>query len=193
MMQPDKKKEEKGVLEKLPRLGRTSQLILLVGVFLVIFVPMLLFYQGQQPKQTEARATLANMQKILSVSETPKAKFEAELAQANAETEAAKASFPRPDQAPEILDSLLAQADENDIIVTRTQVTSATPSGSIGPVLTITIGLKGQIPKFQNFLLGIDSKLPTSEIKTVTFTTAELEGEYDTATIVLSVLCYGGS
>jgi len=191
MQQPQTTEKQKGVLERLPRLGRISQLILIVGVFAFIFVPLLLFYQQQEPKQAEAKSTLANMQKILAVSETPKAKYEAELAQATASSEAARASFPKPDQAPEIMDTLMALASANDIIVTSTSVTSVTPTGSIGPVLTFDVGFKGQIPKFQNFLLGIDSKLPTAQIKEVGYVVAAKEGDYDTAIITIDVFCYG--
>ncbi len=190
MQQPGNTEKQKGVLDRLPKLGRVSQLILIVGVFVLIFVPLLLIYQQQEPKQTDARGTLANMQKILSVEETPKARYEAELAQTVATTEAARASFPKPDQAPEIMDTIMALAAANDIIVTKTSVTSATPAGSIGPILTFVVGFKGQIPKFQNFLLGLDSKLPTSEIKAATFIVAEEEGDYDTADITINVLCY---
>jgi hypothetical protein len=57
--------------------------------------------------------------------------------------------------------------------------------------LTITLNLKGQVPKFQNFLLALDTKLPTSQIKQVTFTVTGVEEEYDTAMLVFDVLCYG--
>jgi len=190
MQQPQTEEKQPGVLERLPKLGRVSQLILIVGVFVLIFVPLLLIYQQQEPKQNEARASLSNTQKILSAAETPQAKFEAQLAEATATVEAARASFPKPDQAPEIIDTIIALAAANDIIVTRTSVSSATPAGSIGPVLTFVVGFKGQIPKFQNFLLGLDSKLPTSEIKAVSFIVAKEEGDYDSADVTINVLCY---
>jgi hypothetical protein len=57
-------------------------------------------------------------------------------------------------------------------------------------VLTFSLGLKGQIPKFQNFLLALDTKLPTSQIKTVKFTVAQTDEEYDTASLAIDVLCY---
>ncbi|HEX7363605.1 MAG TPA: hypothetical protein VF366_00330 [Dehalococcoidia bacterium] len=190
MQQPQTEEKQPGVLERLPKLGRVSQLILIVGVFVLIFVPLLLIYQQQEPKQNEARASLSNTQKILSAAETPQAKFEAQLAEATATVEAARASFPKPDQAPEIIDTIIALAAANDIIVTRTSVSSAAPAGSIGPVLTFVVGFKGQIPKFQNFLLGLDSKLPTSEIKAVSFIVAKEEGDYDSADVTINVLCY---
>jgi hypothetical protein len=192
MTQPEATEKKKGLLDRLPKLGRVSQLVLLIGVFLIIFIPLWIINQQQPEKQAQLEGTLNNLRRILSVEQTPKAEFEAELAQATAGADASKASFPAPDQAPEILDSLLELAQLNDIYVTQTAVTTSTPTGSIGPVLTFTLGLKGQIPKFQNFLLALDNKLPTSQIRAVTFTTAQTGQEYDTASVTIEVLCYGG-
>lgn len=195
MIQPESEQQQKkGFLERLPKLGRVSQLILLIVGFLIVFLPLWYINNLQEPQQVAARATLANLQKILSISETPKAKYEAELAQITAETEAAKAVLPSSNQAPEIVDSLLELAELNDIYVTQTKISSTTPKDSIGPVLTITLGLRGQMPKFQNFLLALDDKLPTSEIKQLNFSivTEEAEGAEDTANVTLDILCYEG-
>ena len=172
MIQPEAPEEKKkGLPERLPKLGRLSQLILLIGVFLIIFIPLFLLNQQQPAKQSELKATLENLNKILAVAETPKARLEAELAQATAETEATKAVFPDTSQSPEIIDSLLELAELNDICVTQTKVSISEPENTIGPILRIEIGLRGQIPKFQNFLLALDDQLPTSQIKTIEFMT----------------------
>jgi hypothetical protein len=192
MTQPDSEKK-KGFLDKLPKLGRISQLILLIGGFLVIFIPLWLLNQQQPERQAELETSLTNLQKILSVEQTPKAKFEAELAQVTAEIETNKAIFPSSKQTPEILDSLLEMAELNDIYVTQTKVSTETPKDSIGPILTITLGLRGQVSKFENFLLALDTKFPTSQIKQLQFTVAGTEEEYDTATLSINILCYEGS
>lgn len=193
MIQPEEQEKKKGILDRLPKLGRVSQLILLIGVFLVIFIPIWIINQQQPAKQASLDAYLTNLRKIVSVEQTPKAKFETELAQVTAETEAAKAVFPGSDQAPEILDSLLELANLNDIYVTQSAVSISSPAGAIGPVLTITLGLKGQVPKFQNFLLGLDTKFPTSQIRNVAFTVATAEEAEDTAKITIDIFCYEGS
>jgi hypothetical protein len=195
MMQPEtSEKKTKGFLDRLPKLGRLSQLVLVIGVFLLIFVPLLIIKNQQPAKQTELRATLVNLQKILSTTQTPKDTFEAELAQATADSEAAKAALPAPDQAPEILDTLLELANLNDIYVTHTSISSKTEKGAIGPTLTFQLGLKGQIPKFENFLLALDSKLPSSRIRSFSFKAAGSSSgqEYDTASIIIDVLSYSG-
>jgi hypothetical protein len=193
MIQTETPEKKKGFLDRLPKLGRVSQLVLLIGGFLVIFIPIWVINQQQPEQQTELKATLANLEKILAVEETPKAKLEAELAQIKAETEATKAIFPNPSQSPEILDSLLNLAELNDIYVTQTKVSTSQPKEAIGPILTLNLTLKGQVPKFQNFLLALDNKLPTSQIKQLTFTIAGEEGAEDTASITIDIFCYEGS
>lgn len=193
MIQPEQEKK-KGFLDRLPKLGRISQLVLLIGIFLVIFVPLWMIDQQQPERQSQLESTLSNLQKILATGQTSKAKYEAELAQATADADVAKSVFPSPNQAPEIMDSLLALAEQNDVYVTQTAITTSTPTGSIGPVLSFQLSLRGQISKFQNFLLALDNKLPTSQIKVVSFTPAQESNgqEYDTAIVTIDVLCYGG-
>jgi hypothetical protein len=192
MMEPGQEKK-KGFLDRLPKMGRISQLVLLVCIFALLF-GALLFIRGQISKsQAELDGTMSNLQKITGVQQTPQAKFEADLAQAKADAEAVKASFPNPQGVPQIMDTLLELADANDVSITGTKIATATPPGSVGPVITFTLSLQGQVPKFQNFLLGLDTKLPTSQIKLATFTISEVEGEYDTASVTVEVLSYEGS
>jgi hypothetical protein len=191
MIQPGQEKK-KGFLDRLPKMGRISQLVLLIGIFLVIFA-VLFWINLELPKtQEQLTSSLGSLQKILSTQQTPKTKYEAQLAQVTADTEAAKAAFPSSNGTPQILDSLLELAGANDIYVTGTKIANSTPAGSIGPVLTFTLNLKGQVPKFQNFLLALDTKFPTSQIKQATFTVATVATEEDTAMLVFDVLCYEG-
>lgn len=192
MIEPGQEKK-KGFLDRLPKMGRISQLVLLICIFALLF-GALLFIRGQISKsQTQLDGTMANLQKITGVQQTPQAKFEADLAQAKADAEAAEASFPDPQGVPQIMDTLLELADANDVSITATRIATATPEGSIGPIITITLTLQGQVPKFQNFLLGLDTKLPTSQINLVTFAISAVEGEYDTASVTIDVLSYKGS
>lgn len=185
--------KKRGIADRLPKLGRVSQLFLIIGGFLILFIPLWLLHQQQPAKQAELTTTLARLQKMLATEETPKAKLEAELHKLQSEIEAAKASYPSITQAPEIIDSLLALARENDIKVTSTRVSTSRPAKALGPVLTVELGLLGQVPKFQNFLLTLGDTLPTSQINRASFTIAPKEGEYDHATITLEIQCYEGA
>ncbi len=192
MKQQDTTEKKPGILDRLPKLGKTSQFVLLIGIFLVIFVGLFMLDRQLSTKKTELNGTMTNLQRILSGAQTPQSKFESDLAVATAESEAAKGAYPDPNQAPEIMDSLLELASANDIYVISTAISSDTKKGDIGPTLTFTLGLKGQIPKFENFLLALDSKLPTSQISNFTFTVASIEGNYDSGTVKITVLSYAG-
>jgi septal ring factor EnvC (AmiA/AmiB activator) len=194
MIQPETTEKKKGLADRLPKLGRLSQLILLIGVFLIIFIPLFLLNQQQPGKQNELKATLANLNSILAVEQTPKDKLEAELAQVEAEIEAITAIFPTTSQSPEIIDSLLELAELNDIYVTQTKISiEEEEEETIGPSLIIQLALMGQMPKFQNFLLALDNKLPTSQITKMFFTISADSGEEDYAIVTIDILCYEGS
>jgi len=187
------------LLDKLPKLGGASQLMLLVGIFLILFIPLWVVHQQQPARQAELRHELSLLEKILQTPTTKKETLEAEIKQAEAKTEAAKAIFPSPDQSTETIDRLLELAEFNNISVTETKVSISKETITVDgneieyPVVTLNIKLQGQVPMFQNFILALDDNLPTCEVTEVDFTIAEEEGEEDTASLKIDVFCYEGS
>lgn len=196
MITPEQPERKKSLLDRLPKLGRVSQLMLLVGIFLILVIPLGTIYVQQPARQIQLKGALSNLETILALPRTEKEELEAELRQAEAELDAARAVFLSPDQSPEIIDRLLELAESNDIDVTKTQVSVSDEDADEGtsqyPVLTFKVDFDGQVPKFQNFLLALDAALLTAEVKEVTFTIAEEEGEEDTATITIDVSCHEG-
>ena len=197
MIRPEEPEQKKSFLDRLPKLGRVSQLMLIIGIFLILVIPLGMVYVQQPARQIQLKGALSNLERILEAPTTEKENLERELSKAEAELEAAKAAFLSPDQSPEIIDRLLELAESNDIDVTQTQVSvveeeDTDEGASQYPVLTFKIYLEGQVPKFQNFLLALDAALLTAEVKEVTFTIAEEEGEEDTASITIDVSCYEG-
>jgi len=201
MIQPEpKKKQKKSIAEQLPKMGRASRIALIVGVFLIVFVSLIFVGNQQASRQAELRKNIVTLQRGLSTGTQAdsQAKLEAQIRQAEAETEAARAVFPVADQAPEILDRLLRLAQANEVSVTRTSMAMSQRAIAIGgkqvkyDVFTFQLSLKGQVPKFQNFLLALDDKLPTSQISAVNITVAAKETEEDTASVTIEVLCYSG-
>jgi len=197
MIRPEEPEQKKSFLDRLPKLGRVSQLMLIIGIFLILVIPLGMVYLQQPARQIQLKGALSNLERILEAPTTEKENLERELSKAEAELEAARAAFLSPDQSPEIIDRLLELAESNDIDVTQTQVSvveeeDTDEGASQYPVLTFKIYLEGQVPKFQNFLLALDAALLTAEVKEVTFTIAEEEGEEDTASITIDVSCYEG-
>lgn len=187
--EPEKKK---GALDKLPKLSRASQLMLMVGIFLILFIPLAVLYQQQPAKRAGLEHELSLLQKALAAPTTKTDAMEMELKHAETELEEIKSTFSDPDLSPEITDSLLDLAEANDIDLTRSKVSVST--SKIGDteyqVLTFNIDLRGQVPKFQNFILDLDDSFPTCQVNSVIFTVAAEEGEEDTASLKLDVFCY---
>jgi len=201
----DKEKKKKGILDRLPRLSRASQTILILAMLVAMFVPTYLIYYQQPRTRASLQASLASYQKILAVEETPKARLEAELKKTEQEAIAVKASYPDPVKMPELVERLIGLAKENGITVTGTKVNvttlpppketskdkgKTTPTERIDTILNIELGLKGQVAMFQNFLLALDKEFPTTRIKKVSFTIRSEEGQEDTSELSLLVLCY---
>lgn len=207
MIQPKPQKEKEGFLQRLPlgrlpKLGRLSQLMLLVGIFLIVFIALWMVHQEQAPKRVDLESRRLILEGVLAGTgkqEGSKDKLEAQLSSITAETETASAVFYTQDRGPEIMNRLLELATLYDISVVKTEQAASDQTMTIGDntvtfqVLTFTLDLKGQVAEFQNFLLALESKLPTSEIQQVTMTVAEKKGEEDTANVKLDVFCYGSS
>lgn len=181
---------------RLPRISPVTRLILFVGIFLIMAIPLFLIFFQQQTRQAELNHQYSILQKALEKQEAPeviKKKINEDIEKAEKGLGVIKTTFPKPDQSPEIIDSLLVLAKSNGIEITKALVTTSRSAIKVGadnieyPVLNFDISLKGQVPKFQNFLLDLNSKFPTSELKKVYFRIPEVEEEEDTANIVLSV------
>lgn len=198
----DKEKErKKGILQRLPRLSRTSQTIIILALLVAMFLPTYLIYYQQPKMRATLQASLASLQKVLAAEETPKGKLEAELKKVEDETTAARAVYPDSSQVPELVNRLMALAKENGTTVTDTKVaitklpppkekSKTAPAERVDTILNIDLGLKGQVAQFQNFLLALDREFPTTRIKKVSFTIHSEEGKEDSCELSLLVLCY---
>ena len=200
MIKPEPKKEKKSLVERLPKVGRASRVALIVGIFAIVFVSLIFVGQQQAPRQAQLKKDIATLQRGLGTGTItePREKLEAQIRQVEAETEAARALFPTSDQMPEIMDGLLKLAQANDVDVTNTGITITQKPLAIGgkqiayDVFTFQLALRGQVPDFQNFLLALDDRLPTSQISQVNITVAAEASEEDTAAVTVDVYCYGG-
>lgn len=196
MIQPKPKKQKKPLVERLPKVGRASRVALVVGIFVIVFASLLFVSNQQASRQAELRKNIATSQRGLSAGtqEEPKYKLEAQIKQAEAEMEADRVIFPIADQVQEILDRLLKLAEANDVDVTNIAVTTSPKilDKVAYDVFTFQFTLRGQVPNFQNFLLALGDRLPTSQISAVNITVAAEESEEDIASVTIEVLCYSG-
>jgi len=61
--------------------------------------------------------------------------------------------------------------------------------GTDYPVLSYSLSLTGQVANFQNFLIAVGQKLPSSQFTSITISPATVEGELDNASISMQVYC----
>jgi len=198
MIEPEKEQKKKPLAERLPKISRLSQVILIVGILAIIFIALYMVGAGQAKQQDELRENISMLQRGVSsgTQEEPRDKLQAQIRQIEAETEAARAMFPEPDQLTEIMDRFIKLAKSYDIEVTSTGVTMTQKKLMIGAaevaydVYTFSLSLQGMAPNFQNFLLSLDDTVSTSRINQVTIKLALTENERDAATVSIDVYCY---
>jgi len=193
MAKREEQEKQKTLSSRLHRFSRVVWIILLVGVFLIIAVPLLMIYQQQPVKQAELEHELSLLQKISGASTTQSNKLQLQLRTVEDQIETAKGSFPRLDQGLEIIRGLLELAEAKGITVTGTETVFPDKGAANYPVLTYVIRASGQVPEFQNFLLDLDEKFPTCQIKEVLFSITNEEGKEDKAVLTIDITCYSGN
>ena len=153
-----------------------------------------MIYKQQPLKQEQLKHELSLLQKISGASTTQSDRLKLQLRIAEGQVVTARGSFPRLDQGLEIVSGLVELAEENGIDVMGTE--TRLPDKDIGaakyPVLTFVIHARGQVPKFQNFLLDLNDTFPTCQIKEVLFDVATEEGKEDKAVLTIDITCYEG-
>jgi len=197
MIEPQPERKTKPFAERLSGIGRTSRLVLIIGIFAIVFIGLYIIGAQQEPQQAELRLNIATLQRGLSTGTQvePRDKLQAQIRQTEAENEAARAIFPTPDQLTEIMDKLLKLARDYDLDVTGTTAVLVQKKLNIGAievpydVFTVQLSLQGMVPNFQNFLLALGDVLPTAQVNQINFTVPIEDDEPDMATIGLDVYC----
>ncbi len=194
MIQRKEQEKKKTLLSRLPRFSRVVWIMLLLGVFLIMAVPMAMIYQQQPLKQAELEHELSLLQKISGASMTQGDQLRLQLKIAEKQVEIAKGSFPRLDQGLEIIRGLLELAEANGIDVrgTETILSDKNKDPTDYSVVTYVIHASGQVPEFQNFLLVLNREFPTCQVKEVLFGITNEEGKEDKAVLTIDITLYKG-
>ncbi len=182
------------ILQRLPRLSTRVWILIILCLFLVAVIPLATGYTEQAAQQQALRLQISQLQtqydalKAKMASQPPAA---AELGKLKTEAEAAKLLYKNVADNPEISQAIMNLAWDNDITITSMGVSSSKNKilDKEYPVLVYSLSLTGQVASFQNFLIAIGNKLPSSQYTTITITPATVEGELDTASMVLQVYC----
>jgi cell division protein FtsL len=186
MEQRDTQAEKK--MSRVPRLSKLSKLLLIVGIFIIVMVPIVMVYRQQPVKRSEMEQELTNLQKILDVPLTEKERLQAEINKAEAVTEVAMESFPKLNPGVDIVEGLFELADKSDLIITyiETELPKEEEKKDY-PFLIFKISITGQISKVQNFLLQVNDRYPTSVIKKAELIVRESEGLEDISILTINI------
>jgi hypothetical protein len=157
-------------------------------------VPMVTGYMAQISQQTAIQLQINLLQ---AQTDALKAKMASQstvtisAAKMKAELEAAKAQYKKVDDNAGVSQILMNLAWDYDITIAGMSVSTSTGkmAGADYPVLSYSLSLTGQVANFQNYLIAVGKKLPSSQFNDVIISPATVEGELDNASISMQVYC----
>jgi Tfp pilus assembly protein PilO len=188
------KKPGSSILQRLPRLGTRIWVLIILCLFVIAVVPLAMGYMTQSARQQALKLQIGQLQPqvdALKAKMASQPSAAAEMGRLKAEAEAAKLLYKSLADNPEISQVIMDLAWDNHINITSMSVSSSKSKilGKEYPVLVYSLSLTGQVAGFQNFLIAIGNKLPSSQYSGVSISPAATEGELDTASIGIQVYC----
>lgn len=188
------KKTGSSILQRLPRLSTGIWVLIILCLFLIAMVPLAMGYMAQSARQQALKLQIAQLQTQVDALRAKMASqpaASAEMGELKAEAAAAKLLYKSLSDNPEISQIIMDLAWDNNINITSMGVSSSKSKilGKEYPVLVYSLSLTGQVAGFQNFLIAIGNKLPSSQYSGISISPAATEGELDTASIGIQVFC----
>jgi len=182
------------IAQRLPRLSTSVWLILILSIFLIIMVPMVTSYLDQVSQQAAVQLQTNLVQSqidALKIKMASQSTVTTEAAKMKADMEAAKAQYKSVDDNAGVSQILMDLAWDYDITIIGMSVSTSMGkmAGADYPMLSYSLSLTGQVANFQNFLIAVGNKLPSSQFNNVTINPATVEGELDNASISMQVYC----
>ena len=181
-------------MQRLPRLSTTVWIIIIVCLFLIAMIPLSLGYLEQSARQQALKLQISQLQSQydgLKAKMASQPSLTAETGKLKTEAEAARLLYKNVAGNPEVSQAIMDLAWDNDITITSMGVSSSTSKilDKEYPVLSYSLSLTGQVANFQNFLIAVGQRLPSSQYTAITITPAAVEGELDSASMSIQVLC----
>ena len=188
------KKPGSSILQRLPRLATRIWVLIILCLFLIAVVPLAMGYMTQSARQQALKLQIGQLQPqvdALKAKMASQPSAAAEMGRLKAEAEAAKLLYKSLSDNPEISQVIMDLAWDNHINITSMGVSSSKSKilDKEYPVLVYSLSLTGQVANFQNFLIAIGNKLPSSQYSGITITPAIVEGELDRASMGIQVYC----
>ena len=182
------------ILQRLPRLSTRIWVLIILCLFLIAMVPLAMGYMTQSARQQALKLQIGQLQPQVDALKAKMASqpaAAAEMGRLKAEAEAAKLLYKNLADNPEISQVIMDLAWDNNINITSMSVSAAKSKilDKEYPVLVYSLSLTGQVAGFQNFLIAIGNKLPSSQYSGISISPAATEGELDTASVGIRVYC----
>jgi Tfp pilus assembly protein PilO len=182
------------IAQRLPRLSTSVWLILILALFLIAMVPLVTGYIEQVSQQAAMQLQINQVQSqidALKAKMASQSSATTDAAKMKKELDDAKLQYKNVGDNAEVSQIIMGLAWDYDITITSMSVSQAMSkaSGTEYPVLTYSLSLTGQVANFQNFLIAVGKKLPSSQFTGITISPATVEGELDNATISMQVYC----
>lgn len=183
-----------GILKRLPRLSTSVWLIIIVCLFLIAMVPLTMGYMEQSSKQQALRQQIDQLQSQYNAVKAKMAgqsSLSIEAGKLKAEAEDARKLYGEGCDNLKSSQALMDLAWKNDITIVSMTVTpsQAKVLGTNYPALIYGLSISGQVANFQNFLIAVGKRFPSSQYLDITITPATVEGNLDTATIGVQIMC----
>lgn len=188
------KNNKRNIFQKLPRLSTSVWLLIVSALILIVAVPLFLGYFSEISAQTQLKHQLNQLQTRYNDLQKQSGLQPALLAEVDAlkkDVDKAKLSYQNVEDSIEVSQDLIELAWEYDITINSMSMAQITSKylGVDRPVLVCVMSMTGQVPAFQNYLLAIGNKLPSSQISQIVIQPAVEQGKLDKATIKIQVVC----
>lgn len=186
-------KQKKNIMDRLPKLSRLSLLILFIGVFLIIIIPLILVQNTEKANQSDYRQQVQMLENIVANPATQVSALEEDIRRAETNLENYQNRFPEEINNTSAIDELVSLADLNNIYIV--ELTSSLQDITVTkdkrkfvkPSLFCVVSVTGESANIQKFLIELD-KLPPCTINSVTISMALTESDTDAAIIDVQLL-----
>jgi competence protein ComGC len=189
----DEGKQKKNIMDRLPKLSRLSLLILFIGIFLIIIIPLILMQNTEKANQSDYRQQVQMLENIVANPATQVSALEEDIRRAETNLENLQNRFPEEINNTSAIDELVSLADLNNIYIVK--LTSSLQDITVTkdkrkfvkPSLFCVLSVAGDSANIQKFLIELD-KLPPCTINSVTISMALTESDADVAIINVQLL-----
>jgi uncharacterized membrane-anchored protein YhcB (DUF1043 family) len=184
------------ILRKLPRLSNSVWILLIIVLVLIISIPMITSYLDQASQQGALRENLFKLQSQyagLKQQLASQGDITAEISRLKSDADSARRIYGTACDSIETSQQLMDLSWKWDITIT-TVTTSATVSKILDrddyPGTTYVLGMKGQVANFQNYLIELGEKFPSSKIENINILPSSTQGTLDTAIMNIVIICH---